>query len=653
MGVAHAPQNHHPQGWAPAKPRPMTSLIHCSKLMPQGRGLARVLIQRATTITLDWDTRQKSRFDATDSQGRALGVFLPRGTVVRGGDVLVAEDGSLVRVEAAPQAVLRITACSEHGSPFDLTRAAYHLGNRHVPIELQPDHLKIEPDHVLADMLRAMHMTVIETMAGPHTGMGMIMVTVTNRVIRVMHTLPTPSPMCTVPTASTNMRPRQQHRQQASASPSRSAPRLLNRTYMAPAAVMGTETAPSALLQLIWLASPALPIGGFSYSEGLEAAIDQGLVHNEASATDWVVDQLHLTQSRGDMAVVAQAIPAWQRMDTQRLKALNDWVMATRETAEMRLQAEQMGRSLLDWLRNLQQASDAQLQCCAQLPPTYPLAMALALSLAQAPLDQALQAVAFGWAENMTQAALKAVPLGQSAGQRMLARLAREIPQAVQTALHLNDEDRQAFSPMLAILSSPLHHIPHRTKKLPPLRVGIGGPVGSGKTTLLEMLCKNMRERWDLIAITNDIYTKEDQRLLTVSGALPAERIMGVETGGCPHTAIREDASINLEAIDRMLEKFPNADVVFIESGGDNLAATFSPELSDLTIYVIDVAAGEKIPRKGGPGITKSDLFVINKTDLAPHVGADLQVMRDDTQRMRPNPETRPWWWPSSKSAAC
>jgi urease accessory protein len=190
---------------------------------------------------------------------------------------------------------------------------------------------------------------------------------------------------------------------------------------------------------------------------------------------------------------------------------------------------------------------------------------------------------------------------------------------------------------------SALHHIPNRAKKLPPLRVGIGGPVGSGKTTLLEMLCKNMRERWDLIAITNDIYTKEDQRLLTVSGALPADRIMGVETGGCPHTAIREDASINLEAIDRMLEKFPDADVVFIESGGDNLAATFSPELSDLTIYVIDVAAGEKIPRKGGPGITKSDLFVINKTDLAPHVGADLQVMRDDTNRMRPNPETRPW----------
>ena len=168
-----------------------------------------------------------------------------------------------------------------------------------------------------------------------------------------------------------------------------------------------------------------------------------------------------------------------------------------------------------------------------------------------------------------------------------------------------------------------------------PLRVGIGGPVGSGKTALMEALCKTFRDRYDICAITNDIYTKEDALILTRVGALPEERIMGVETGGCPHTAIREDASINLEAVDRMLEKFPDADIVFIESGGDNLAATFSPELSDLTIYVIDVAAGEKIPRKGGPGITKSDLFIINKTDLAPHVGADLSVMEADTKRVR------------------
>ena len=174
-----------------------------------------------------------------------------------------------------------------------------------------------------------------------------------------------------------------------------------------------------------------------------------------------------------------------------------------------------------------------------------------------------------------------------------------------------------------------------RTKKLPPLRIGVGGPVGSGKTTLLEMLCKHMSKDYDIVAITNDIYTKEDQRLLTISGALPAERIMGVETGGCPHTAIREDASINLEAVDRMVEKFPNVDIIFIESGGDNLAATYSPELSDWTIYVIDVAGGEKIPRKGGPGITKSDLLVINKIDLAPLVGANLEIMESDTLRMR------------------
>lgn len=168
-----------------------------------------------------------------------------------------------------------------------------------------------------------------------------------------------------------------------------------------------------------------------------------------------------------------------------------------------------------------------------------------------------------------------------------------------------------------------------------PLRVGIGGPVGSGKTALCEMLCKRMRDHYDMAVITNDIYTKEDMEILLRADALPAERLMGVETGGCPHTAIREDASINLEAIARMSADFPNLDLILVESGGDNLAATFSPELSDLTIYVIDVAGGEKIPRKGGPGITRSDLLIINKTDLAPHVGANLDIMASDAIRMR------------------
>jgi len=172
-------------------------------------------------------------------------------------------------------------------------------------------------------------------------------------------------------------------------------------------------------------------------------------------------------------------------------------------------------------------------------------------------------------------------------------------------------------------------------KNKQPLRVGVGGPVGSGKTALLDVLCKSMRDNYKIAVVTNDIYTKEDAKFLTESNALEAQRIVGVETGGCPHTAIREDASMNLSAIEDLNNKFEDLDIIFVESGGDNLSATFSPELADIAIYVIDVAEGEKIPRKGGPGITRSDLLIINKIDLAPYVGASLDIMKSDTERMR------------------
>ena len=210
----------------------------------------------------------------------------------------------------------------------------------------------------------------------------------------------------------------------------------------------------ASLLQLMWLASPALPVGGFSYSEGLESAVDSGRVSSETSAGDWLIDQMQLSLARADLAVLAKAMGAWRRNDLAHLRELNDWVLQTRESSEFRLQSEQMGRSLLEWLRHHDSASDADIAACAQLPPTYPVAFALAASATQAPVRDALLAYAFGWAENMTQAAIKSVPLGQSAGQRILARLADKIPEAVEHAMRLRDGERQAFTPMLAILSA-------------------------------------------------------------------------------------------------------------------------------------------------------------------------------------------------------
>lgn len=210
----------------------------------------------------------------------------------------------------------------------------------------------------------------------------------------------------------------------------------------------------TSLLQLIWLASPALPIGGFSYSEGLEAIVEHGSVATETEASDWLTHQLHVTLARGDLAVMARAIPAWRRGDPALARELNAWVLQTRETSELRLQTVQMGESLLLWLRNQSTAAPTQLTACAQMQATYPVAFALAASITQAGIRDCLLAFGFGWAENMVQAAVKSVPLGQNAGQRILARLAGEIPLAVEHALQLADSERQAFAPMLAVLSS-------------------------------------------------------------------------------------------------------------------------------------------------------------------------------------------------------
>ena len=228
--------------------------------------------------------------------------------------------------------------------------------------------------------------------------------------------------------------------------------RIRRRRDVSPA--RDTATSSASLMQLMWLASPALPIGGFSYSECLEAAVDTARVTTEAQAAAWLLDQLHLSLARADLALVAQAVTAWQLGDADRIKVLNDWVLQTRESSELRAQSEQMGRSLLDWLRNHTTARAAQIDLLAALQPTYPVAFALAASAAQAPVRDCLLSYAFGWAENMVQAAIKSVPLGQSAGQRILSALTFEIPACVDEALSLADSERQAFSPMLAILSA-------------------------------------------------------------------------------------------------------------------------------------------------------------------------------------------------------
>ncbi len=365
-----------------------------------------------------------------------------------------------------------------------------------------------------------------------------------------------------------------------------------------------------ALRLFAWL-SPGYPVGAYAYSHGLEAAVEAGDVGGEESLIAWLGDVCEHGSLRNDLILVARAHDAASAASATDLIAINDLALALAPSRELHLETSQQGRSFLDatlgaWpCRALTTLASSLAEAVA-----YPVAVGAAAGAHGMRLSPVLGAYALAFVQNLVSAALRSAPVGQAAGTRVVAALSvrlvpwqkRRRPRAW-TILAL-----PAFASISA-RSGTRRSIPassgHEASAMSvsangPLRVGIGGPVGSGKTALMEQLCKRFRDRYEICAITNDIYTKEDARILTVAGALPEERILGVETGGCPHTAIREDASINLAAVAQMRQRFPKLDLVLIESGGDNLAATFSPELADITLYVIDVAGGEKIPARGG-----------------------------------------------------
>jgi len=427
------------------------SLLIASKLIGAGRGLAPAVVRRAGRVALDWDSRQKSRFEAVDSAGRRIGVFLPRGRIVRGGDVLVVDDGSLLVVDALDQPILVVTPApnaAPNAAPGDaalaIAKASYHLGNRHVPLEVHADRLVLEPDHVLAELLVRMGLRVeaargpFEPEAGAYDAAA----------------VGTSSPGHHQVGANGHDQPHE-HGLGHGHGHGQGQGHAHEHGHAHEQGDAAATLSPSTLLQLMRLASPSLPVGGFSYSEGLESAVDAGLVGDEASALRWLVDQLRLGLSRSDMPVVARSLAAWRRGDLDDVDAMNRWFTTTRETGELLRQAEQTGRSLALWQRH-RGGADARLHWLESLQPapTWPVAFALAAADSGAAARDVLVAFAGGWAENMAQAAIKAVPLGQSAAQRILAALAVEIPHCVADALRLAPGDMQAFTPMLAILSA-------------------------------------------------------------------------------------------------------------------------------------------------------------------------------------------------------
>ncbi len=544
------------------------------------------LSHEAGIVTLDYDGRHRRRLSLATDAGEAFLLDLHEARHLRDSDGLALDDGRVVRVVAKPEPVSIVTAAD----PFLLLRCVWHLGNRHLPASLSGGRILIRPDHVITAMLRGLGATV------EHAELRSI--------------------------------------------PSR-APTRRRRAAMPITTILSTD---AALLRLLTWFSPAFPTGAFAHSHGIESAVEDGLVTDEAASLAWIDAVIRDGAPRLDAVLLRHAHAA---TDAAALGDLARLAEACAPSREMREETRSQGIAFV----------------AAARAWGAPLLDAVAAAGIAVPHPVAAGVLARAWDRRGGRRARLRARLRRQPGvgrpPPRAARPDRRTPGPARARTRdRGDGGRDArvgprrarhFRPALRCrIHAPrdpareaVPHMSHANEDPPcrghhgPLPVGIGGPVGTGKTALMERLCRRFRDELNIAAITNDISTREDAEFLTRAGALAPERILGIETGGCPHTAIREDASINLAGVAKLNRDFPGLDLILIESGGDNLAATFSPDLADITIYVIDVSGGDKIPRKGGPGITRSDLLVINKTDLAPHVGASLAIMDRDSRAMR------------------